>query len=154
MQLLHPTIHTHLHKCQAMLHLLSLGASVVRPVETFALADRHDKLETQVPSLQTQSQRCAFCSNASMLSRVMKHGSDGWLWYLQTGYIDYDKLEEKAMDFRAQDAHLQAARAYPREWDYKRLYEDRAEGRRAAHVRTLAHIRCALPPLVAGIPSF
>ncbi len=39
----------------------------------------------------------------------------------QTGYIDYDKLEEKALDFRPKML-ICGGSAYPREWDYKRLY--------------------------------
>ncbi|KAK9797433.1 hypothetical protein WJX73_003651 [Symbiochloris irregularis] len=40
----------------------------------------------------------------------------------QTGYIDYDKLEEKALDFRPK-LLICGGSAYPREWDYKRLSE-------------------------------
>jgi glycine hydroxymethyltransferase len=40
----------------------------------------------------------------------------------ETGYIDYDKLEEKAMDFRPRMI-ICGGSAYPREWDYKRLRE-------------------------------
>ncbi|EIE24649.1 serine hydroxymethyltransferase 2 [Coccomyxa subellipsoidea C-169] len=39
----------------------------------------------------------------------------------ETGYIDYDKLEEKALDFRPKML-ICGGSAYPREWDYKRLY--------------------------------
>ena len=39
---------------------------------------------------------------------------------MQTGYIDYDKLEEKALDFRPKML-ICGGSAYPREWDYKRL---------------------------------
>lgn len=35
----------------------------------------------------------------------------------QTGYIDYDKLEEKALDFRPKIL-ICGGSAYPREWDY------------------------------------
>jgi glycine/serine hydroxymethyltransferase len=41
--------------------------------------------------------------------------------HVQTGYIDYDKLEEKALDFRPKML-ICGGSAYPREWDYKRLY--------------------------------
>ncbi|KAG0521438.1 hypothetical protein BDA96_08G160300 [Sorghum bicolor] len=37
-----------------------------------------------------------------------------------TGYVDYDKLEEKAMDFRPK-LIICGGSAYPREWDYARL---------------------------------
>lgn len=38
----------------------------------------------------------------------------------ETGYVDYDKLEEKAMDFRPK-LIICGGSAYPREWDYARL---------------------------------
>ena len=38
----------------------------------------------------------------------------------QTGYIDYDKLEEKAMDFRPKMI-ICGGSAYPRDWDYARF---------------------------------
>lgn len=38
----------------------------------------------------------------------------------ETGYIDYDKLEDKALDFRPKMI-ICGGSAYPREWDYKRL---------------------------------
>lgn len=37
-----------------------------------------------------------------------------------TGYIDYDKLEEKAMDFRPK-LIICGGSAYPRDWDYARF---------------------------------
>ena len=37
-----------------------------------------------------------------------------------TGYIDYEKLEEKAMDFRPK-LIICGGSAYPRDWDYARL---------------------------------
>ena len=40
----------------------------------------------------------------------------------ETGYIDYDKLEEKAMDFRPKML-ICGGSAYPRDWDYKRFRE-------------------------------
>lgn len=38
----------------------------------------------------------------------------------QTGYIDYDKLEEKALDFRPKIL-ICGGSSYPREWEYARL---------------------------------
>ncbi|KAK2659581.1 hypothetical protein Ddye_006114 [Dipteronia dyeriana] len=38
----------------------------------------------------------------------------------QTGYIDYEKLEEKAMDFRPKIL-ICGGSSYPREWDYVRI---------------------------------
>ncbi|KAL6964384.1 Serine hydroxymethyltransferase 7 [Sarracenia purpurea var. burkii] len=38
----------------------------------------------------------------------------------QTGYIDYDKLEERALDFRPKIL-ICGGSSYPREWDYVRL---------------------------------
>jgi glycine hydroxymethyltransferase len=37
-----------------------------------------------------------------------------------TGYIDYDKLEEKALDFRPK-LIICGGSAYPRDWDYARF---------------------------------
>ena len=59
----------------------------------------------------------------------------------QTGYIDYDKLEEKALDFRPKML-ICGGSAYPREWDYKRLYEI-AQKVGALLMSDMAHIRCA-----------
>ena len=41
---------------------------------------------------------------------------------LQTGYVDYDKLEEKALEYRPKMI-ICGASAYPREWQYKRFRE-------------------------------
>jgi glycine hydroxymethyltransferase len=38
----------------------------------------------------------------------------------KTGYIDYDRLEEKAMDFRPK-LIICGGSAYPRDWDYARF---------------------------------
>ncbi|XP_030544457.1 serine hydroxymethyltransferase 7-like [Rhodamnia argentea] len=38
----------------------------------------------------------------------------------QTGYVDYDKLEEKALDYRPKIL-ICGGSAYPREWDYARF---------------------------------
>ena len=64
-----------------------------------------------------------------------------WLCGEQTGYIDYDKLEEKALDFRPKML-ICGGSAYPREWDYKRLYEI-AQKVGALLMSDMAHIRCA-----------
>ncbi len=41
---------------------------------------------------------------------------------LQTGYVDMDKLEEKALEFRPRMI-ICGASAYPRDWDYRRFRE-------------------------------
>ena len=63
-----------------------------------------------------------------------------FLFALQTGYIDYDKMEEKAMDFRPRMI-ICGGSAYPREWDYKRLREI-ADKVGAYLLMDMAHIRC------------
>jgi hypothetical protein len=40
----------------------------------------------------------------------------------QTGLVDYDKLEEKALEFRPK-LIIAGGSAYTREWDYKRFRE-------------------------------
>lgn len=57
----------------------------------------------------------------------------------QTGYIDYAKLEEKALDFRPK-LIICGGSAYPREWDYKRLREI-ANKVGAMLMADMAHIR-------------
>ena len=57
---------------------------------------------------------------------------------MQTGYIDYDKLEEKGTGLPAQDAHLRRLRL-PARVGLQAPVPDRAEGRRAAHVRHGPH---------------
>lgn len=72
----------------------------------------------------------------------------------QTGYIDYDKLEEKALDFRPKML-ICGGSAYPREWDYARLYSiARKVG--ALLMCDMAHYRCAEngPPHHQPSPMF
>lgn len=59
----------------------------------------------------------------------------------QTGRIDLDKLEEKALDFRPQMI-ICGGSAYPREWQYKRLREI-ADKVGAYLFCDMAHIRCS-----------
>ena len=61
----------------------------------------------------------------------------------QTGYIDYDKLEEKALDYRPK-LIICGGSAYPREWEYKRLWQI-AKSVGAYLLMDMAHIRCAQP---------
>lgn len=69
---------------------------------------------------------------------------------MQTGYIDYDKLEEKALDFRPKMI-ICGGSAYPREWDYKRL-SDIATKVGAYLLCDMAHIRCASHALRGNMP--
>lgn len=61
---------------------------------------------------------------------------------MQTGYIDYDKLEDKALDFRPKML-ICGGSAYPREWDYKRLRQI-ADKVGAFLMCDMAHIRWGL----------
>ena len=65
---------------------------------------------------------------------------------LQTGYIDYEKLEDKALDFRPKMI-ICGGSAYPREWDYKRLRQI-ADKVGAYLMCDMAHIRSAHPLLL------
>lgn len=56
----------------------------------------------------------------------------------ETGYIDYDKLEEQAYIYRPKMI-VGGASAYPREWDYKRLRKI-ADGCGALLMFDMAHI--------------
>lgn len=56
----------------------------------------------------------------------------------ETGYIDYEKLEEKAMDFRPKMI-ICGGSAYPREWDYAR-FKEIADKCGAILVCDMAHI--------------
>ena len=62
--------------------------------------------------------------------------------FSQTGLIDYDKLEEKALDFRPQMI-ICGGSAYPREWEYERL-RSIADKVGAYLMADMAHIRWAL----------
>jgi glycine hydroxymethyltransferase len=61
---------------------------------------------------------------------------------VQTGYVDYDRMEEKAMEFRPKMI-ICGASAYPREWDYKRFREI-ADKVGALLMVDMAHIRLVL----------
>ena len=56
----------------------------------------------------------------------------------ETGYIDYDKLEEKATDYRPK-LIICGGSAYPREWDYARLRQI-ADNVGALLMMDMAHI--------------
>ncbi|KAH6778176.1 serine hydroxymethyltransferase 4 [Perilla frutescens var. frutescens] len=56
----------------------------------------------------------------------------------KTGYIDYDRLEEKALDFRPK-LIICGGSAYPRDWDYKR-FRDVADKCGALLLCDMAHI--------------
>lgn len=75
---------------------------------------------------------------------------------MQTGIVDMDKLEEKAVEFRPKMI-ICGASAYPRDWDYKRFREiadkvgavlmvDMAHIRYASICMTIGSIYCALMP--------
>ncbi|KAK3139699.1 hypothetical protein QOZ80_5AG0388230 [Eleusine coracana subsp. coracana] len=55
-----------------------------------------------------------------------------------TGYVDYDRLEEKAMDFRPK-LIICGGSAYPRDWDYAKL-RDIADKCGAMLLTDMAHI--------------
>ena len=69
------------------------------------------------------------------------HLTTAHVGFMQTGYIDYDKLEDKAMDFRPKML-ICGGSAYPREWDYKRLRQI-ADKVGAWLMCDMAHIRWA-----------
>lgn len=78
-----------------------------------------------------------------------------------TGYIDYEKLEEKAMDFRPK-LIICGGSAYPRDWDYARRGLDRLQIRwgRCCYVTWLTsvalwllrYISCWFMNLIAALP--
>lgn len=60
---------------------------------------------------------------------------------MQTGLLDYDKLEENALVFRPK-LIISGGSAYPRDWDYKRLRE--IADKCGSYLMTdMAHIRSA-----------
>ena len=76
--------------------------------------------------------------------------ADAWSC-CQTGYIDYDKLEEKALDFRPRMI-ICGGSAYPREWDYARL--SAIAGKIGALLMCdMAHYRRAPICKYAGLPA-
>lgn len=68
----------------------------------------------------------------------------------ETGYIDYEKLEEKATDFRPK-LIICGGSAYPREWDYARL-RGIADGVGALLMMDMAHISGLVAAEVAVQP--
>lgn len=68
----------------------------------------------------------------------------------ETGYIDYDKLEEKATDFRPK-LIIAGGSAYPREWEYVRLREI-ADRVGALLMMDMAHISGLVAAEVAAQP--
>ncbi|KAK9817163.1 hypothetical protein WJX72_010560 [[Myrmecia] bisecta] len=68
----------------------------------------------------------------------------------KTGLIDYDKLEEKALDFRPR-LIICGGSAYPREWNYKRLKEI-ADKVGAYLMSDMAHISGLVAAQVADQP--
>ena len=73
------------------------------------------------------------------LKHLSSKSQCGLALLLQTGYIDYDKLEDKALDFRPKMI-ICGGSAYPREWDYKRLRQI-ADKVGAYLMSDMAHIR-------------
>jgi len=68
----------------------------------------------------------------------------------ETGYIDYDKLEEKAMDFRPKMI-ICGGSAYPREWEYAR-FRQIADKVGALLMCDMAHISGLVATGEAGHP--
>ena len=57
----------------------------------------------------------------------------------QTGYIDYDKLEDKALDYRPKIL-ICGGSSYPRDWDFSRVRQI-AHKCGAVLMCDMAHIR-------------
>ncbi|MEW5307139.1 MAG: hypothetical protein WDW36_009553 [Sanguina aurantia] len=68
----------------------------------------------------------------------------------ETGYIDYDKLEEKAFDFRPKMI-ICGGSAYPRDWDYQR-YRQVADKVGSLLMMDMAHISGLVAARVASDP--